>query len=188
MSASLSQDAPPEIVGIIAQLGAAAPARQVVEEDIEDRLVLPQRMAGGMRRDDDVGHVPQWRGGIERLALEDVEIGAGKMAALKGRNDVAFDRDFTARDVDEMAAPRHRLEGRRVGDAARRGRGRAAQDQPVGLGQRLQQLAIGDGAVAGFDRLGAAMGADHRHAQHPEVPGNVATDRTQADDHRALAL
>src|SRR5258705_12888 len=138
--------------------------------------------------DDTVSHVPKWRGGIERLALEDVEIGAGEMAALKGRDDVAFDRDFTARDVDEMAPRRHRLEGRRVGDAARRGRGRAAQDQPVGLGQRFQQLVVGDGAVAGFDRLGAAMGAEDGHAQHLQMRGNVAADRTQADDHRALAF
>src|SRR6266851_8785404 len=58
----------PEIVDIIAQSATGAPAREIVEEDAEDRLVLPERVARGVRRDNDVGHVPQRRGGIERLA------------------------------------------------------------------------------------------------------------------------
>src|SRR5262249_58651666 len=91
-----------KIVDIIAQLGPAAPAREIVEEDVEDRLILALRVAGGVWRDDDVGRVPQGRCRIERLALEDIEISAGEMAALQGGDDVAFDRDLAARDVDEV--------------------------------------------------------------------------------------
>ena len=87
-----------------------------------------------------------------------------------------------------MAAGRHGGEGRRIGDAARHRRGRAAQDQPVGLGQHVQELAIGDRAVAGLDRLRAASRADCRHAQHLQQRRDVAADRPQAHDHRALAL
>src|SRR5207344_876882 len=91
-----------QVVDVVAQPGAVAKAREIVEEDAEDRLVLPERMARGVRRDDDVGHVPQRRGGIERLALEDIEIGAGQVAALEGGDDILFDGDLAARDIDEM--------------------------------------------------------------------------------------
>ena len=47
-----------QIVDVVAQLLAGPEARQVVEEDTEDRLVLAQRMAGGVRRDQDVRRVP----------------------------------------------------------------------------------------------------------------------------------
>src|SRR5260370_22125537 len=78
----LAQQGPStHVVDIVAQLPAAAPAREIVEEDAEHILVQALRMAGGVRRYDDVGHVPQGRRGIERLALEDVEIGAGQPSA-----------------------------------------------------------------------------------------------------------
>ena len=116
-----------EIVDVVTQALAGAETGEIVEEDLEDRLVLAERMARGVRRDQDVGHVPEWRGLIERLTLEHVEISTGQMAALQRSDHVLLDRDLAARDVDKERASRHGGEDTFVGDAARQRRGGTAQ-------------------------------------------------------------
>src|SRR5438874_2228495 len=63
-----------------------------------------------MRRDDDVGMSPERMPWGQWLWREDIERGAGKLAALQRGEQIGFDQMFAAADLDQVAAAIHARE------------------------------------------------------------------------------
>src|SRR5829696_4198095 len=65
--------------------GCLAPPQplEIFDEDVDDVLLIMPRLAGRMRRDEDVRHVPQGRCGRERLLDGDNQCGAIDPAPLQ---------------------------------------------------------------------------------------------------------
>ena len=58
------------------QFATAQPSLQIAQKNQARAFEIALTGPGCVRRDDDVGHVPQRRLGRKRLDLEDVEVGA----------------------------------------------------------------------------------------------------------------
>src|SRR6187402_1074267 len=63
-------------------------AAEVVEEHLRHARLVAGREPGAVRRHDDVGHAPEWRGGGQRLVLEGVEVSAAEAPACQCRHEL----------------------------------------------------------------------------------------------------
>src|SRR4029077_6991618 len=75
-----------ETIDHIQQWSAVEGAPQVVADGLEQALISLDGRAAAMRCEDHVLDLAQGRMGGERLDLEDVEAGAGKVSRLQGIN------------------------------------------------------------------------------------------------------
>ena len=143
-------------------------------------------MAGGVRRDEHVGHGPQGVIGRQRLLLEDVERGARDLARRERRHQVVELRRHAAADVDEVAGALHAREPPAVHEALRLRRVGHGEDDEVGQRQqRVQRVGAVEFEHAGRGIAATGVDAHHVHAERGAEPGRLGADPAHAHDERA---
>jgi hypothetical protein len=139
-----------------------------------------------MGRDEQVRQLPERAVGWERLGLEHVEMRRGDVARPQRLGQRVVLHHRPARGVDDNCAPVHGAEGRAVERMSRLGRRAQMHRHDVGLGQRLVQPVEGDHPIGVRVRPGAALHADHAHAELPRQPRGGRADAAEPDDQQGL--
>lgn len=112
---------------------------QILRGDVDDVVERGCQVepAGDVRRDEHVGHIPQRACRGQRLGVDDVDRGTGKVPGLECRNLVVGNHKVAAAAVGKEGARLHR--GEELGVRQTAGLGRAGHKgcDDVGLGQAL---------------------------------------------------
>ena len=89
-----------------------------------------------MASDDQVGR-GGFLGSAERLGFDDIEAGAGKVAAAQRGEDGGFLHDVAASGIHDVGAGFHQRDFLRADDAARLGGERAMDGERIGAAQQF---------------------------------------------------
>src|SRR5688500_8884791 len=137
----------------------------------------------GVGGENHVVHAPEWVFGGERLLLEDVQGGAGDLAAAQRLDEWVELHDATAADVDEEGGALHLGELGGIEQATRLGRLRGADGNEVGSGEQVVQPVrtpqLGD---LGRLVLAPRIDGDDAHAVRRGALRYAVTDPTESDD------
>ena len=138
-----------------------------------------------MRRHDDVGE-PEERARV-RLLREDVERGAGDLAALERLDERVLVDQLAAGDVDDPDAVLHPRELLAPDEAARLRRERRVEGDEVRVGDEVvERLGALDPELAeALGRDVRVVGA-HAHLEPARAPGDLLADPAEADQPEGL--
>ena len=159
------------------------PAAHVLDDDVDQALLVTRRFAAGMRRDEDVGQVPQRAFGAQGLVDGEVQRCPGDAAALQCCDQLGLVDDLAARHVHQVCGLTHTLQFGRADEIRGFGYKRTAQRDVIGAVEQFPQ-AVGRQHDVGRSlvRRGVALGADDPHAERLGEGGEAVADGAEADD------
>ena len=142
---------------------------------------------GAEWRDEQVWHLPERRGGRQRLRIEHVEDRPRELAALQRLGELGIIDDAGPADIDQPGASLHRGNGAGIDQVMGVGGEWRRHQHEVGLGQSLVQLAERQHGVGMAVRPRIAAHAEHTHAEPLGRPRRGAAHIAQPHYQQSLS-